>query len=456
MNIVVSSSPPPDNRSASQPDLIRRYVGIASGRVSEQGPPLRLNKFCAWVESLAEQMESGSRHEEVYERYAAIADKPVSNGAAKNLLLDLMDLADRYVHKDTGLAPGGDDLCVDRVGSAVATGDKIVSKFHVVLNEKAYEIDVTYNRASQRYRLDSLSLDIDFIRSGGPKTPLCRAINERQSFNIIPDDLNVIYVHGRFYAPALKFGPRFSKSEFFAGHCLHPAETFKRISSEKGDHVVAKNGYDPNSLFGLIDGWKSGFDTEALKLSKAWTSKYRLERIRFTPTHCVCDDIGSETADFIFADIDKRRVILVHAKASSSFREYSASAVQEVCAQAQKNTSLFSTFSLQPPRNLKLWNGPHKFIGKGKVRLSVRNRIRKPKEAKAASVWADLLEVLHNPLTEREIWLVLGNMLSAERFYSGLESEDPAPETLQLNHLLQTTIAAAGSVGAKTRIFCAP
>jgi hypothetical protein len=55
--------------------------------------------------------------------------------------------------------------------------------------------------------------------------------------------------------------------------------------------------------------------------------------------------------------------------------------------------------------------------------------------------------VLHNPLTEREIWLVLGNMLSAEKFYSGLESDDPAPETLQLNHLLQTTIAAAGERG---------
>jgi hypothetical protein len=64
--------------------------------------------------------------------------------------------------------------------------------------------------------------------------------------------------------------------------------------------------------------------------------------------------------------------------------------------------------------------------------------------------------VLHNPLTEREIWLVLGNMLLAEKFYSGLESDDPAPETLQLNHLLQTTIAAAGSAGAKNRIFCAP
>ena len=31
---------------------------------------------------------------------------------------------------------------------------------------------------------------------------LTRALNELQAFNIIPDDLSVIYVHGRFYAPS--------------------------------------------------------------------------------------------------------------------------------------------------------------------------------------------------------------------------------------------------------------
>jgi hypothetical protein len=61
--------------------------------------------------------------------------------------------------------------------------------------------------------------------------------------------------------------------------------------------------------------------------------------------------------------------------------------------------------------------------------------------------------VLHNPLTEREIWLVLGNMLSAEKFYSGLESDDPAPETLQLNHLLQTTIAPLGAWAPRPEFF---
>jgi hypothetical protein len=63
--------------------------------------------------------------------------------------------------------------------------------------------------------------------------------------------------------------------------------------------------------------------------------------------------------------------------------------------------------------------------------------------------------LLYNPLTSREIWIVLGDMFSATTLLSNLQSPDPKSEVLQLNQLLQTTIAAAGSVGAKARIFCA-
>jgi hypothetical protein len=64
--------------------------------------------------------------------------------------------------------------------------------------------------------------------------------------------------------------------------------------------------------------------------------------------------------------------------------------------------------------------------------------------------------LLLNPLTEREVWLVLRNMVSAAKLEASLKSDDPPTETLQLNHLLQTTIAAIQSAGAKTRIFCEP
>jgi hypothetical protein len=205
----------------------------------------------------------------------------------------------------------------------------------------------------------------------------------------------------------------------------------------------------------VIDDWKNGFDTEALNLDAEWsTTGFVPEEFSFTPSVAICDDAGSnETCDFILADTVGRRVVLIHAKASSDWRPFSASAVQEVCAQAQKNTALFSTYSLRRPANIDLWDEPHRFHG-----LSVAKRIRKAGYSRAERVWSEeLAPLLYNPLTsQREIWIVLGNMFSATTLLSNLQSPDPKSEVLQLNQLLQTTIAAAGSVGAKARIFCAP
>ena len=94
---------------------------------------------------------------------------------------------------------------------------------------------------------------------------------------------------------------------------------------------------------------------------------YQPEHVKFDPSLCICDDMSKESADFIFADASNRRVVLVHAKASDKFREFSASVVQEVCAQAQKNMALFPTYSLQKPGNFNLWNRAHKFSGDARL-----------------------------------------------------------------------------------------
>ncbi len=447
-NIVHSTAAAPTSNPAG-PDLLRRYIGITSGRVSEQGPPLRLKSFRTWVQTLVKQMASAPRYTEVYDRFAALSRLRISRGAATNLLLDIFHLGDLYKHKDTHEALRGDDLCVDRKSVDVASG-KPISKFDVTINEKKYEIEISFEPASQRYRLDSPELDKAFVRADGRTKALGRILNKLQSFNVIPDDKQAIYVHGRFYAPGLKFGDRFSQAGFFAGHCLYPSDLFKAIRSEKGGRVLkTKDDFDPDSLFSLIDSWKSGFDSEKLQLSKGWVARYRTERVAFRPTLCICDDTHKESADFILADSAERRVVLVHAKASKEFKKFSASAVQEVCAQAQKNTSLFSTFALQKPGNYDLWDRAHKFTGDNKVSLTIKRRIRKPTNFKARQAWEELSNLLQNPLTTREIWLVLGNMLSAETVYRDLTTNDPAAEVLQLNHLLQTTIAAAASVGAR-------
>lgn len=449
---------PPTNATpddSNEPVMIRRYVGIGSGHVSESGPPLRPRAFQQWVRSLTRQMQGPTRYEQVFSRYAALSQADVSSGAAQNLLLDFTDLADQYHHRETDEPIIANDVCVDRDGLSAGTATRPVSVFTVTLNGTSFAVRATYNQSTKRYRLDSEALDVTFIPNEERTRSLVRTLNDTQSFTIVPEDRDVIYVHGSFYTPALKFGPdRFDSNMFHTGHCLYPSKNLGRTKMEKGKKLTAEGGYDPKSLFGIIDSWKHGFDTTQLKLESSWiTTGYAPEQFAFMPSLMICDDTGkNESCDFIIADGADRRVILVHAKASTKWRPYSASAVQEVCAQAQKNTALFSTYSLQKPANFGLWNEPHRFGG-----LSVSSRLRRSTNATAEQVWTnELAPLLYNPLTSREIWLVLGNMLSAKLLLSNLQSAEPESEVLQLNQLLQTTIAAAGSVGAKMRIFCAP
>jgi hypothetical protein len=173
-------------------------------------------------------MKSGRRHESVYGRFASLTASSVRNGTPKNLLLDLTDFEDRYKLAN-GDALRGTDLCVDRSGAPGGSTDKPSGQFLVTLNDVAYPVQLTFNAASQRYRLDSDALDVAFVGTVPGILPLGRALNETQAFNVIPEDLDVIYVHGRFYAPGLKFGDRFSDERFFVGHCLYPATTFQAL-----------------------------------------------------------------------------------------------------------------------------------------------------------------------------------------------------------------------------------
>jgi superfamily II DNA or RNA helicase len=475
MEISSPRSPPTAKRAAAgaapQPTgarttLLRRYVGLNSGRISEVGPPLRLKAFREWVYSLADQMQRAKPTPGVFNRYATVSQDRVARPMARNLLLDLYGVEDFYVHAKTGEALRGDDLCVDRI-TAVSDGPKeAVAQFEVNLNDERHTIHVEFSKKSKRYKLESPSLDLAFNhRTDANAGTLTRSLNDLQAFNIVPDELGLIYVHGRFYAPSLKFGKHFHRDNFAVGHCLYPSKRLRQISSEKGQCVVLKNGsrgnangqeYDPDSLFGLIDAWREGFDVSDLELDPKWFKEYAPEMLAFEPTLVICDDMDDESADFFLVDEVERRFVMVHAKASSKYRPYSASAVQEVCAQAQKNTALLSLFSLRKPPNLEIWDETHRFKGTKSVSLSVSRRLRKPLGMSSTDAWARLEPLLVNPLTSREVWLVLGSMVSARTLAENLQMEDPPPEALQLNHLLQTTIAAMQSAGAKTRIFCVP
>ena len=166
-------------------------------------------------------MRGPTRYEQVFSRYAALSQTDVSSGAAQNLLLDFTDLADQYHHRETDEPILANDVCVDRDGPPSGTAARPVSVFTVTLNGMSFPVRATYNQSTKRYRLDSEKLDVAFIPNGERTRSLVRTLNDTQSFTIVPEDRDVIYVHGIFYTPVLKFGPdRFDRNMFHTGHCL--------------------------------------------------------------------------------------------------------------------------------------------------------------------------------------------------------------------------------------------
>jgi hypothetical protein len=160
------------------------------------------------------------------------------------------------------------------------------------VNDTPYPVRVTFNPATNGYRLSAERLHVDFIPIDERTPLLIRAINDTQSFTVVPEDRDVIYVPGSFYAPALKFGPnRFNHNTFHVSHYLHPSKLFADIATGKGNHLTASGDYDHYSLFGVIDGWKNGFHTDALRLDPTWSSTgYVPEVFSFTPSVAICDD----------------------------------------------------------------------------------------------------------------------------------------------------------------------
>lgn len=150
----------------------------------------------------------------------------------------------------------------------------------------------------------------------------------------------------------------------------------------------------------------------------------------------VCDDMGTEIADFVAAQSGPpRRVIFIHAKAFRTHKKRSASSFQDVCGQAVKNLDyIFPYTSLNPPK-LASWSKPWKTSVNGKS-LEVDKRIRLG-EGTPESIWKKIRDVTRDPSASREVWILLA-------------------EIVQILYLIQSTWGAVPSAGASLKIFCSP
>lgn len=321
----------------------RRYVGFSRGRVSESRGYVELLEYLLWVEEVYDIIKGRTHTLQVFRRYAP-GDLQVPDPTPINILLDLEEVKDEFVTTGASGIGRNNDLQIEDVCVEVKNW-----KYTVNANGIDSEITISFDREGKRYSLHSPTIDELYISLNDPSLDLIDYLNASQSFRIIPKTKNTVYTLGQFYEPIVPVGHgRFNRDNFELGKILFPSEILRETSSEKGN-VTLENGegWEQDCLFGLID--KLGQETD-------------LEEVFGDPKMMVCDDMDREIADFILADNEqgKEKVIFIHAKASPDFKPYSATILQDVCAQATKNIGYLNMFSDDMPPNLKRWDEPWK------------------------------------------------------------------------------------------------
>jgi superfamily II DNA or RNA helicase len=407
---------------------IRRYVGFGHGRISDLiGQWTSFSDYLQWLSSVKDMLETGAEPEPVFSRYASVTTTP-ADPTPLSVLLDISDVIDRYKTVD-GAAMEIDDLCAEV---------KTNGKFSVLANGARRFGNISFDPKRHQYVISSRELDELYV-SQDPINPegLIRYLNSSQSFRIIPRSPDVFYTLGDFYSPLVKFGPDYDDGKMGLFHSIFPIPILGKITQEKGRKCRSHGkGWEKDCLFDLIDNLGQGSE---------------LARDLAYAEVLVCDDMGSESADFI-AVVPRRgsrssRVIFIHAKASEGAPHYcSASQLTTVCGQAQKNLGELALYAGEHHDKIEKWKSA--WSGKQGV---VSSRVRRGNDAEEA--WEIIRRTVRDPSAEHEVWLVLGGILSKQRFEKQLNSRRPSTAAVQAAYLLFSTLTTVGLIG-KLRIFC--
>lgn len=424
---------------------LKRYVGFTHGRVSDRvGETTPFADYMRWLDYIADALDD--QHVEplpVFDRFAEVIGTP-DDPTPTNILLDFDQELFDYTSKGVTKALDIQDLCME-VSNGVFVCDA---------NRDSHEVTVRWDAALRRYSLESSTLDrsVSMKNALGNRRAqtLLPYLNREQAFRIVPASIaknHCVYVGGRFCRARRPLWGSARSSRFDLLQILEPIPELATIKDEKERSVkergekekeapVPSGGWESGTLFSLVDTLGSG-----TAMAPAF------DGVNFL----VCDDMGTEIADFIALSESRRRAIAIHAKAFRIPKPLSASALHEVSSQAVKNLAYFQPYFVGEPKNLDRWDGPWRGS-----RREVSWRIRRGGRITARGAWNKIRTALLDPQTVREVWLVLGQGLSRTKLDAERQKQKPAPEVIQMLYLLQAIWSSVSSLGCRLRVFCSP
>lgn len=425
---------------------VPRYLGLTRSKLSEATVRrVSVDDYVAWVTAIDVELTSASASNRVFERFAQLTLPDINKAAEpRNILLDLQPLddfgafaAERESYARSIGAPALSDVCAD-----IEDGKFTVS----LVDGTPLDCTISYEKKSGRYAIASealnASVESKLSRTGTVMT-LTERINTDQSFRILTDETDKVYMQGKWVkAQDLVVDNRIP--------ALDIAEVVPALSDtylEKGEEAWAANDlptWEKTSIFGLTSRYLNsatpGMDAYAKALQEFPLA--------------LLDDDGQEMADFILVSDEK--VVLVHAKAAGSNRGNngaSVTAIQEVGRQVAASLGFFLTSS--PRIDDDRWLRPYvanKTVIPSPPTRSVRV-FRNLNAIPEANIAEKVRMALRDRRINKEVWLVAGCLLDIQVARSRALSGDLNNRTRQLIMYINSLSTTCGRGNARLRIF---
>ena len=420
----------------SSKDSERRYVGMYNSRIRKEVSDeirrsFKLTTFVSWAVSVAKILKSNVASSALFQRFMPTCAAP-ANPIPKTLCIDLVRL-----DLSLTLADGSECRLKSSSSDIQETVKDNKNIYTCSFNLEGGELEgesvvlrIEYHSAKRRFwfkKEEGAAVRVGLEGDESSTKSLAEFLNQKQDIILIGLAGGMIVYQGRNF-----YQIDYSYAEEVLLNLIERPANAPPCGSEKG----------------------SKREIAAVKLAKATTfpdgSLFRaiadqLIGLPFVDDLLICDDLGTESADFVAANFEGHQMALIHAKAGDG-KKISASAFHDVVAQAMKNL-VYLTRNGEVPEGANSWWRNAKWNG-----TSVPRLYRAPAAAPVkVNLWNKLKsDIIGSSNPELFVVLVTTGCCDPKELKQAINvPAKRTPETAQLLHLLDGLNGYARQLGVR-------
>lgn len=445
-----------DNLSRDYKKVSSYYLGVGSGRVSDQKKRnFVLEALSEWIDDVGEVLNSNTFNtSELVNSYA----KPINEIPDADPVSLVIDLS------------GFDsDIIVDANGR----NEILENNFLYLSYKNGFSLfpdckyRIKYDKKLELLQFEagnecgSLTATVTLNEDYYSKN-LLKLLNGVPLKVLYPD--GVSYFSGHFYKVTLpsEIGIKLKDSKLNGDIIGLPCLLGEELD-EKDERSTTVESFGINSIFHLIDMLRNVGKT-AVRMDELGEFHKYIPDVDLI----LCTDMGTEPADFILSSSQK--LVFVHVKCGKSSKqpESSAGALAEVGGQAIKNLEMLVSNSRIKPENwtrlqqawptkdaiYKLEERLRLFKGNFFVNNQIDIQLRKDT---LNAAWAVVEERRRLPSIQKEIWIVVGNGFSRMHFEVQIDKgHDAFGESLQAFQLIDSWMSTCSNSDVSLKFFVSP